>query len=387
MNGDQLEALNIARHRPRGRFSPKNRPERVLLLASGVLFLTGMANAETLVWSEEFDSGSALETTVWSYDLGDGCAAGICGWGNSEFQEYTSDSANVRVEGGHLIVTALRETVNGPGDPGPDSYTFTSARIKTENKLTVQYGSIEARIQLPDLADGLWPAFWTLGSDISSVGWPACGEMDIFEMGSAAAITEDVVNRRVGSTAHWDYNGSYAGYGLTYTSATDLNDSFHIYRMVWTPTDVSTYIDGIPIWTMDLSNPVTFGGEEFHQPHFLILNLAVGGTYTGITGSSRDITATFPAEYRVDWIRIYDNGYTSLGGSGAPVVLNVSRAGSDIEISFETQAGLNYDLFYKTDLTDPSWTLLQNVAGDGTTKSVYDPVISPAGFYVVEASQ
>jgi len=357
---------------------------RILLLATGVLFLGGTANAEILVWSDEFESGSNLDTSVWSYDVGDGCAVGICGWGNNEFQEYTSDPANVRVEGGELIITALRQTVKGPSDSGPDSYTFTSARVKTQDKLAIQYGSIEARIQLPNLADGLWPAFWTLGSDITSVGWPACGEIDIFEMGSAAAVAEGVVNRRVGSTAHWDIDGNYAGYGLTYTSATDLNDSYHVYRMEWTPTYVSTYIDGIWIWTIDLSDPQSFSGEEFHQPHFLILNLAVGGDYTGITGTSSSITATFPAEYRVDWIRIYDNGFTTLVGPGAPVLLGASRAGSDVELSFDTQAGLTYEVLYKTDITEPSWSLLQDVQGDGTTKSVLDPISSSAGFYLVE---
>jgi len=360
-------------------------PERTLLLAAVVLSLTGTSSAETLIWSEEFNSSSALEGSVWSYDIGDGCAAGICGWGNSEFQEYTSDPANVRVEGGQLIITALRQTVNGPGDPGEDSYTFTSARIKTENRLTVQYGSIEARIQLPDLADGLWPAFWTLGNDISSVGWPACGEIDIFEMGSAGAISDGVINRRVGSTAHWDIEGNYAGYGLTYTSATDLNDSFHIYRMEWTPTYISTYIDGIWIWTIDISNPEGFSGEEFHRPHFLLLNLAVGGTYTGITEVSSDITAPFPAEYRVDWIRIYDNGYVILGGISSQLDLQLSRTGSDVQISFETQVGVNYDVLYKTNLGDSSWTLLQSVVGDGTLMSVYDPLGSPASFYRLES--
>lgn len=360
-------------------------PGRILLLAAAVVALTGPSNAETLIWNEEFDSDSALDCSVWSYDLGDGCAAGICGWGNNEFQEYTDAPANVRVEGGQLVLTALRQTVNGPGDPGPDSYTFTSARIKTQDRLTVQYGTIEARIQLPDLADGLWPAFWTLGNDISSVGWPACGELDIFEMGSAAAITDGVINRRVGSTAHWDYQGDYAGYGLTYTSATDLNDSFHIYRMEWTPTYISTYIDGIWIWTIDISNPENFGGEEFHQPHFLIMNLAVGGNYTGITGVSSNITATFPAEYRVDWIRIYDNGYTSLGGIGPQLDLDVSRAASDVQISFGTQVGVNYDVVYKTNINDSSWTLLQALVGDGTVMSAYDPVGSPARFYRVDS--
>jgi beta-glucanase (GH16 family) len=384
--GKQETVLKIARKNPTGRSSP-NKVERILLLAAGVLLFGGTANAEILVWSDEFENGPSLDASVWSYDLGDGCAVGICGWGNAEFQIYTNDPANVRVEGGELIITALRQTVNGPDDPGADSYTFTSARVKTQNRLAIQYGSIEARIQLPDLADGLWPAFWTLGSSITSVGWPACGEMDIFEMGSAGAIADGVVNRRVGSTAHWDIDGNYAGYGLTYTSATDLNDSYHIYRMEWTPTYVSTYIDGIWIWTMNLSDPQSFSGEEFHEPHFLILNLAVGGNYTGITDASGAVTAAFPAEYRVDWIRVYDNGFTTLVGPGAPVTLTASRVGSDVELSFETQADLIYEVLYKTDITDLSWSLLQDVAGDGTRKSVYDPISSPAGFYLVEGQE
>jgi len=377
-----MNVLNVARNRPHG-----HPVERILLLIAGALFLGGTASAETLVWSDEFETGPGLDPSVWSYDLGDGCASGICGWGNNEFQLYTNDPANVRVEGGELIITALRQTVNGPNDPGLDSYTFTSGRIKTQNRLAIQYGSIEARIQLPDLADGLWPAFWTLGSDITSVGWPACGEMDIFEMGSAGAINDGVVNRRVGSTAHWDIGGNYAGYGETYTSSTDLNDAYHIYRMEWTPTYVSTYIDGIWIWTIDISDPQGFSGEEFHRPHFLLLNLAVGGNYTGITGASSNITATFPAEYRVDWIRVFDNTFTTLVGPGAPIALSASRAGSDVELSFLTQSGLNYEVLYKTAITDPSWSLLQDVVGDGTTQSVYDPVGSAAGFYLIEAQE
>ena len=361
-----------------------NRVKRILLLSAGVMFLAGTTSAEILIWSDEFETGPGLDASVWSYDLGDGCASGICGWGNNEFQVYTSDPANVRVEGGKLIITALRQTVNGPNDPGPDSYTFTSARVKTQNNLAIQYGSIEARIQLPDLADGLWPAFWTLGTNITGVGWPACGEIDIFEMGSAASIADGVVNRRVGSTAHWDIAGQYAGYGLTYTSPTDLNGSYHIYRMEWTPTYISTYIDGNWVWTMDISNPQRFSGEEFHQSHFLILDLAVGGNYTGITGASSNITAPFPAEYRVDWIRVYDNSFANLSGAAAPITLNVSRADSDVELSFATQTGLTYEVLYKTDITDTSWNLLQDVEGDGSRKSVYDPVGSVAGFYLVE---
>ena len=133
------------------------------------------------------------------------------------------------------------------------------------------------------------------------------------EMGYSAAISAGVVNRRVGSTAHWNDNG-HAFYGLTYDAAADLNGGFHVYRMEWTPTLISTYVDNNWIWSIDISDPASFSGEEFHQPHFIILNLAVGGQLPGITSSS-GITAPFPAEYVVDWIRISDNGYTVLGGS------------------------------------------------------------------------
>lgn len=363
-----------------------HRLARAWLLAAVLSVLAAPAQAQTLLWSEEFNSDSALECSVWSYNIGDGCAEGICGWGNAEYQSYTSDPANVRVENGHLVISALRQTVNGPGDPGDDEYTFTSARIKTENRLTVQYGTIEARIQLPDLADGLWPAFWTLGNNISTVGWPECGEIDIFEMGSGGAINDGVVNRRVGSTAHWDIDGDYASYGLDYTSPTDLDGSFHIYRMEWTPFGISTYIDDIWIWTIGISNPASFSGEEFHQPHFLILNLAVGGNYTGITSSSADVTAAFPAEYLVDWIRIYDNGFTVLGGTGPQIELAAAPSGTDVQISFTTESGVSYDVLYKTNPTDPTWTLLQSVTGNGNVMSVLDPVASAAGYYTVRPS-
>ena len=350
--------------------------DRVLLvLMGGVLALTPAARAQELVWSDEFDSGPTLDSTIWSYDLGDGCSVGICGWGNAELQEYTANPANVRVEGGHLIITALREGPFGP---------FTSARVKTKDKIEIRYGTIEARIQLPDLADGLWPAFWTLGGNIDSVGWPACGEMDIFEFGNGGAIAEGVVNRRVGSTAHWDFGG-YAGYGLYYTSPFDLNGSFHIYRMEWTPDSVSTFIDGNWIWTMNLTNPATFGGEEFHEPHFLLMNMAVGGNYTAILNES-GITAGFPAEYRVDWVRVYDNGHTTLSGTGVPFTLSVDKLdGSDVGLTFDTQDGLLYEVRYKASPADVTWTILETVAGNGQTRTVYDTLDSPAAYYRIVA--
>ena len=249
------------------------------------------SSAQTLIWSEEFNYTSAPDSDVWSYDLGD------WGWGNQELQKYTSDSDNVWVNGSNLVITAVRQ-----------GNSFTSARIKTLDKLTFKYGTVEARIQTPDLANGLWPAFWTLGNNFPTAGWPDCGEIDVMEMGSGSAINGGVVNQRVGSHFHWDAGG-YANWGSSHDMPSPINDTFVIYRMEWTPTAVSTYINGMHIVTMNTSSI-----PEFNAPHFFILNLAVGGTYTGIFDSG-GITASFPAEYRVDYIRIFDNGHTVLGGS------------------------------------------------------------------------
>lgn len=246
---------------------------------------------KTLVWSEEFDAGGAPDNDLWSYDLGDS------GWGNNELQTYTRDAANIRVEGGNLIVTAMKE-----GD------RFTSARIKTEDKFAFKYGTLEARIQVPDLGNGLWPALWALGHDFSKIGWPACSEIIVMELGVEGAVEEKVANRRITSAAHWESNTLHEECGSTLDYPSDLAGSFHIYRMDWTPTAITTYIDDVQIWTMNIS-----GIPAMHEPHFLLLNMAVGGEQTGLCDPS-GITAPFPAEYRVDYIRLFDNGFTELEG-------------------------------------------------------------------------
>ncbi|MFC1795832.1 family 16 glycosylhydrolase [Pseudomonadota bacterium] len=289
---------------------------KTLLLA--LLFTgTGSTAFGQVIWSDEFDNGTSLDSKVWSYDLGAG------GWGNQELQEYTSAPQNVRIENGNLVIT-VRET----GADGNDS-GFTSARVRTEDKLTFQYGTIEARIRIPDLADGLWPAFWTMGNNFSRVGWPYCGELDIMEMGSSSAITAGVINRRVGSTAHWVNQGDWTNYGQSLDVTSDLNDGFHIFKMDWTPSQITTYIDEKLIWTYPIAQGSCADCSEFHQPHFILLNLAVGGNYTGLLDSSQ-ITATTPAEMLIDYVRIYDNGFTKLGGSSLPdePVVGVEYSGS-----------------------------------------------------------
>ncbi len=271
----------------------------IILCAGGV----NTACAQ-LVWSDEFDTGASLDTNAWSYDLGDS------GWGNRELQNYTNDPENVRLEDGNLVIN-IRSTGEGA------SRQFTSARVRTQDKLTFKYGRIEARIKMPDLADGLWPAFWTLGNNFSEVGWPFCGELDIVEMGSGAAMSAGLVNKRVGSTAHWDNDGQYASYGRFLDTGIEINDEYHIFSMDWTPQTVTTYIDGQQVWTMRIQQDQCASCSEFHLPHFVILNVAVGGNYTGRLNPEQ-ITAVTPARMLVDYVRIYDNGFTQLGGSSIP---------------------------------------------------------------------
>jgi len=137
-----------------------------------------------VVWSDEFN-GPAIDDNVWTYDVGNQ------GFGNGELQYHTARSENAHIENGNLVIEARRESYKG------SSNAFTSARLKTHGRFAFKYGTLEARIKVPNLANGLWPAFWMLGDNFGQVGWPACGEVDILEMGMKSAITAGQANRRV----------------------------------------------------------------------------------------------------------------------------------------------------------------------------------------------
>ncbi|CAB9498587.1 Glycosyl hydrolases family 16 [Seminavis robusta] len=294
--------------------------------------------SNVLLWGEEFNYKGEPDPNIWSYDLGGG------GWGNHELQTYTSSAENVVVQDDRLKIAVRNKT-----QAEDTAITFTSARIKTDDKFLFTYGTLEARIKAPDIDAGLWPALWTLGSEFYQVGWPAAGEIDIFEMGQGLAINEGKVNRRVVSAAHWAIEGEYATYARSYDHPTNLTNDFHIYRMEWNPNSISTYVDDNWVWEMDIDqgNCPTCG--VFHKPHFILLNIAVGGGFTsGGTSSSaagsssssacygssssagasssaagsssggcpsrkpEDVTAPLPAEMQVDWIRLYDNCHTTV---------------------------------------------------------------------------
>ena len=257
-----------------------------------------------LGWSDEFEgpAGTLPDPSVWTPEIGDGTENGIPGWGNAERQTYTADPANLALDGdGHLVIRAIETHGDAPACYYGAPCEYSSARIITQGALEVTYGRIEARIKLP-YGQGLWPAFWMLGNDIAEVGWPESGEIDIMEHIGREPST-------VHGTIHGPgYSGAGGiGRGTSLEGGQRFADDFHVFAVDWWPERITWSLDGEPYSTLTPADLPSGARWVFDHPHFLILNVAVGGHWPGYP----DETTTFPQEMVVDYVRIYQAPDTS----------------------------------------------------------------------------
>jgi len=243
------------------------------------------------VWSDEFDgpNGAAVDSRKWSFDIGGK------GWGNHELETYTTRTANAHLEGGSLVITALKESFKGHDNI---SRNFTSARILTKNKFTQTYGRFEARIKIP-YGQGIWPAFWMLGDNIDVAGWPTCGEIDIMEnIGKEPSIVHGTFHGP-GYSGAGGISGAYA-----LTGGQNFSDDFHVFSLEWEPNVMRFYVDGVLYKTRKPADLPAGAVWVFDHPFFIILNLAVGGDWPG----NPDTTSVFPQQMLVDYVRVYQRG-------------------------------------------------------------------------------
>jgi beta-glucanase (GH16 family) len=228
-----------------------------------------------LVWSDEFNKDGAPDSTNWTYDIGHGSN----GWGNNELQYYTNSSENVSVKDGKLVIHAVKKDDK-----------WTSARVKSQGKRTWTYGKIVFRAKLPS-GRGTWPALWMLGQDITSVGWPKCGEIDIMEhVGRNPTIVQAAMHTQA---SHGDTVNKNSKKVNTYDS------EFHTYEALWTEEQIEFFIDGESYYVYKPSVK-----DEAHWPYdkpfFLIMNVAIGGGFGGpVDESLQDATM------EVDYVRVY----------------------------------------------------------------------------------
>ncbi len=319
--------------------------------------------AWSLVWSDEFNQpdGASPDPTKWTFDLGGN------GWGNNELESYTSRTNNCRIENSRLVIEARAESYTGNDGIHRD---YTSARLKTKGRSSWTYGRIEARIQIPR-GQGIWPAFWMLGTNIDSVSWPNCGEIDLMENIGAEPST-------VHGTIHGPGYSGGNGIGAAYTlpGSAKFADAFHVFTTEWQTNRIRWYVDGQLYFTVTPANLPGGASWVFSQPQFLLLNVAVGGYWPG----NPDGTTTFPQQMLVDYVRVYAGTNVPACTNDVPLAVSAARNGTGFDISFPTFLGLPYQVRYCDDL-DGMWQVLTNLTGDGTTRTVAADLDAEQRFY------
>lgn len=266
---------------------------KLLIFFGVVLFLTSCeTTSETqtapirwqLAWSDEFSGGAGTspDPKSWTFDEGGD------GWGNNQLEHNTARTSNVALDGdGHLAIVARKEDYKGNA--------YTSARIKTQGLRAFRYGRIEARIKLP-VGKGMWPAFWMLGSDIAEVGWPKCGEIDVMEYrGDKPKVVHGSVHGP----------GYSAGDAITRKFRLDdgaaFDADFHVFAVEWDPARITWSVDDVVYHTLTVAKVKDRGAWAFDHKFFLLLNIAVGGVFSG----DPDDSTVFPQTMLVDYVRTY----------------------------------------------------------------------------------
>ena len=343
------------------RFTPRLYRGAVAVLVSMVVSATAFAGLNQtapaaqaaigpLTWSDEFNgaAGTPPASSRWRYDIGGS------GWGNSELEYYTNSTSNAAQDGaGNLVITARRENPAGYSC-WYGSCQYTSARLLTSATFTQAYGRFEARMKLPR-GQGLWPAFWMLGNNIGSVGWPNSGEIDIMEnIGREPSIVH-------GSLHGPGYSGGNPlGGSYTLPGGQAFADGFHTFRIDWEPTAITWFVDGIQY---SRKTPADAGSNRwvFDHPFFIIMNVAVGGAWPG----SPNASTTFPQTMTIDYVRVYS--YTSGGGGGGGTGQITGYGGKCVDVAGANPAnGTQVQLYDCNGTAAQRWTM----SSDGTIRAL-----------------
>jgi beta-glucanase (GH16 family) len=252
------------------------------------------ATSYSLVWADEFN-GSSVNTGNWNIDVGNPHV-------NNELESY--QASNATVSNGNLVITAQHQQ-------SPDGQPYTSAKLETYGKFSLTYGRIEARIKLP-MVQGTWPAFWMLGNSINQgTAWPDCGEIDIMEH-------VNTTNTILG-TMHWNGGSGHVQYG---SSIQTTPGDYHVYAVEWDASSIRWYVDNNLYQTGNIANNINNTGA-FHNPFYIILNLAIGGT---LPGNNID-NGSLPTQMLVDYVRVYSMN----PHSGPPIGSTISLMGNNNE--------------------------------------------------------
>ncbi|WP_420038090.1 ricin-type beta-trefoil lectin domain protein [Streptomyces sp. cg28] len=306
----------------------------------------GPSDAAAVTFSDTFDgaAGSAVNSSKWTLETGDNV-------NNHERQYYTSGTNNAALDGqGHLVITAKKEN--------PANYQcwygtcqYTSARLNTSGKFSAQYGHVEARMKIPR-GQGMWPAFWMLGTDIGSVGWPNSGEIDVMEN---VGFEPSIVHGTIHGPGYSGSAGVGAGYSLPGGQA--FADAFHTFAVDWAPNSIKWSVDGVVYQTR---TPADVSGKTwaFNKPFFLILNLAVGGYWPGDPNSS----TTFPAQLVVDSVSVTTSDTPAPTGGAIR-----GLAGKCVDVAAANSAnGTPVQLYDCNGTAAQQWT----VGSDGTIRAL-----------------